>query len=388
MSVPVMMGATSSESGTAGLVPAPANNQYMCFLRGDGNWVRVEGANAELVTSTTDGIVPKFDNASGNIDNQASDWVLTSKNGTLGWFKLPMSAFASDWDSITGKPDTFTPSAHKHPTSQIDALTDYSKANSAEALVTTDTLNSALGKLEYKADTVYVWYKSVTGTDNDEIINKWEEIVDFIDSVKEGTDITDEFVTRKTTQTITGAKTFSAATSITNTLTAYDINPATTNTYSLGTSDLRWKDIYATNGNFSSTVSASGFLKANSSDDKVLLGGGGDKAISDFVLKTDEPITEISKNLTVTADWMDTGISGSDIPASGTYIVQVFVNAPDAVGYMYSMYFSGIMSWYKNSTNDDESDEIILHRAGTGYGKTIYLRTKMSIASAGTNLRL
>jgi hypothetical protein len=36
------------------------------------------------------------------------------------------------------------------------------------------------------------------GTDNDDVINKWSEIVNFIDSVKEGTDITDEFVTSKT----------------------------------------------------------------------------------------------------------------------------------------------------------------------------------------------
>lgn len=90
----------------------------------------------------------------------------------------------------------------------INKLTGYSKATSAADLAATDTLNVALGKLEYKADTVYDWYKSVTGTDNDDIINKWEEIVDFIDSVKEGTDITDEFVTRKTAQTITGEKTF------------------------------------------------------------------------------------------------------------------------------------------------------------------------------------
>jgi hypothetical protein len=65
-------------------------------------------------------------------------------------------------------------------------------------LTATDTLNTALGKLEYKADIAYDWYKSVTDTDTDEYINKWSEIVGFLDSVKEGTDILDEFVTRKT----------------------------------------------------------------------------------------------------------------------------------------------------------------------------------------------
>ena len=93
----------------------------------------------------------------------------------------------------------------------VNALTGYKIATVRGAIAATDSLNTALGKLEYKAylgETAYDWYKSVTGTDNDDIINKWEEIVDFIDSVKEGTDITDEFVTRKTNQTITGQKTF------------------------------------------------------------------------------------------------------------------------------------------------------------------------------------
>ena len=113
-----------------------------------------------------------------------------------------------DWSNLNNIPEEFTPTQHIHNTSEITALTSYSKASSASDLVTTDTLNAALGKLEYKADTAYTFYKSITGTDNDEIINKWEEIVDFVDSVKEGSDITDMFVTRETDQTITGVKTF------------------------------------------------------------------------------------------------------------------------------------------------------------------------------------
>lgn len=57
-------------------------------------------------------------------------------------------------------------------------------------------------------DTVYNWYTGITATDTDALVNKWGEIVDFLDSVAEGTDITDEFVTRKTDQEITGLKTF------------------------------------------------------------------------------------------------------------------------------------------------------------------------------------
>lgn len=129
-----------------------------------------------------------------------------------------------------------------------------------------------------------------------------------------------------------------------------------------------------------STITGSGFVKSGSSDSYVLLGGGGHKLVSDFMLKTDElsnNLTTITKSLNVTQAWMDTGITSTDLPANGTYIVQVQVNANDGTGNMYSCYSSGVMSWYKNGTNDTETDEIILHRSGHAYGKTIYLRTVM-----------
>lgn len=94
----------------------------------------------------------------------------------------------------------------------VNKLTNYTIANTIGSIAATDSLNTALGKLEFKTDFIY---NDLFGTDNDDVINKWHEIVDFIDSVKEGTDITDEFVTRKTDQTITGAKTFSTVVNIT-----------------------------------------------------------------------------------------------------------------------------------------------------------------------------
>lgn len=129
-----------------------------------------------------------------------------------------------------------------------------------------------------------------------------------------------------------------------------------------------------------STITGSGFVKSGSSDSYVLLGGGGHKLVSDFMLKTDElsnNLTTIKKSLNVTQAWMDTGITSTNLPANGTYIVQVQVNANDGTGNMYSCYSSGVMSWYKDGTNDTETDEIILHRSGHAYGKTIYLRTVM-----------
>lgn len=131
---------------------------------------------------------------------------------------------------------------------------------------------------------------------------------------------------------------------------------------------------------FTVNVTAAGYKKTNSSDSYVLLGGGGHKAVSDFMLKTEElsnNLTTITKSLNVTQAWMDTGITSTNLPANGTYIVQVQVSANDGTGYMYYCYNSGVMSWYRDITNDTDTDEIILHRSGHAYGKTIYLRTVM-----------
>lgn len=128
---------------------------------------------------------------------------------------------------------------------------------------------------------------------------------------------------------------------------------------------------------FTVNVTAAGYKKTNSSDSYVLLGGGGHKAVSDFMLKTEElsnNLTTITKSLNVTQAWMDTGITSTNLPANGTYIVQVQVSANDGTGNMYN---SGVMSWYRDGTNDTDTDEIILHRSGHAYGKTIYLRTVM-----------
>lgn len=131
---------------------------------------------------------------------------------------------------------------------------------------------------------------------------------------------------------------------------------------------------------FTVNVTAAGYKKTNSSDSYVLLGGGGHKAVSDFMLKTEElsnNLTTITKSLNVTQAWMDTGITSTNLPANGTYIVQVQVSANDGTGNMWHCYNSGVMSWYRDGTNDTETDEIILHRSGHAYGKTIYLRTVM-----------
>lgn len=59
---------------------------------------------------------------------------------------------AQTWTSITGKPSVYPPSQHNHPTSNINTLTGYRKPTTTSAIVTTDSLNTALGKLEFALD--------------------------------------------------------------------------------------------------------------------------------------------------------------------------------------------------------------------------------------------
>ena len=202
------------------------------------------------------------------------------------------------------------------------------------------------------------------------------------------------YVTLNTSQTITGTKTFGSNIQFNGTQSIHwnngtyqqrisitDDSIANTSVFNFqqstntGTS---WNNILQIYDN--GILHANGYYKNGSSDSYVLLGGGGHKLVSDFMLKTDElsnNLTTITKSLNVTQAWMDTGITSTNLPANGTYIVQVQVNANDSTGAMYNCYSSGVMSWYKDGTNDTETDEIILHRSGHAYRKTIYLRTVM-----------
>lgn len=206
------------------------NNTTYTFASGNGGFtVTPSGGTAQTVSigkpataGTADKLVCEaastnsfrhvwfsYDGEDGRLvyDN---DFTYNPATNVLNVGSITGSAGSVAWGNITGRPDSFTPSAHNHTTEQITSLSNYAKATSASDLATSDTLNYALGKLEYTARYAYDWVIGVTATDTDEYINKWSEIVGFLDSVKEGTDILDEFVTRKTTQTITGAKTFSS----------------------------------------------------------------------------------------------------------------------------------------------------------------------------------
>ena len=113
------------------------------------------------------------------------------------------------------------------------------------------------------------------------------------------------------------------------------------------------------------TISLGGILKGSASFD-----GSGNVTIS----ASANDITSITKSLKVTTDWMDTGISGTNL-ATGTYAVQMLVNDGENTS-QWNEHYSGMMSWYADSTNSTEADEILLHKAGHApNGRHTYLRT-------------
>jgi hypothetical protein len=94
-----------------------------------------------------------------------------------------------------------------------------------------------------------------------------------------------------------------------------------------------------------------------------------------------------SLNLSTTA-WFDTGINAADL-ASGSYMVQVYVDNADVDGGNYQEFYTGIMSWYGGNPNSAVTDEIVLHRAGyapnTG---VITLRTERVLLADTNDLML
>ncbi len=63
------------------------------------------------------------------------------------------SDFDGAYTSLAGIPSEFTPAAHTHASSDITSMAGYSKPSDASSIATSDTLNAAIGKLEYKIDT-------------------------------------------------------------------------------------------------------------------------------------------------------------------------------------------------------------------------------------------
>lgn len=193
--VPAMGAASSSTAGTAGLVPAPAKNQHNSFLRGDGTWVVPDNTTYSVMTGATASAAGK----SGLVPQPAKGDQGKFLSGAGTWTSLP-SLSITDSESGNAVTDvevsghgitlkrgtTFSVNGHKHSSEDITALTNYIKATTATAIASTDSLNSALGKLEYKADLGKTAYDIVNAAnDGDGTIENLTEILKVLEGIKD-----------------------------------------------------------------------------------------------------------------------------------------------------------------------------------------------------------
>lgn len=131
-----------------------------------------------------------------------------------GWFKLNAgyadSAGSVAWANVTGKPSSYTPSAHTHAwnslthssTTENQAILTNGKANgwklytlnisrwdnaanNAHSHVNKSVLDGITSALVNSWNTAYNFVSNITGTDTDKVINKWEEIVNFLAGISE-----------------------------------------------------------------------------------------------------------------------------------------------------------------------------------------------------------
>ena len=131
-----------------------------------------------------------------------------------GWFKLNAgyadSAGSVAWTNITGKPSSYTPSAHTHAwnslthssTTENQAILTNGKANgwklytlnisgwnnaanNAHSHSNKSVLDGITSGLVNNWNTAYTFVHTITGTDTDKVINKWDEIVNFLAGITE-----------------------------------------------------------------------------------------------------------------------------------------------------------------------------------------------------------
>ena len=131
-----------------------------------------------------------------------------------GWFKLNAgyadSAGSVSWANVTEKPSSYTPSAHTHAwnslthssTTENQAILTNGKANgwklqtlniarwdnaanNAHSHANKSVLDGITSALVNSWNTAYNLVSNITGTDTDKVINKWEEIVNFLAGITE-----------------------------------------------------------------------------------------------------------------------------------------------------------------------------------------------------------
>lgn len=205
--------------GSEGLVPIPSySTTNTRLLREDGQWVNVAGAETPddyLSTESTNSVENRV--IAEEFEKVFAQLILKAENVykiiNVGGINLVASGTNDVLEFVQGDGIQLLPSEINK------SITISTRAIGQQGIDISYNSGQLIAKV---ADTyfnrwneVFNWYTSVTEEDTDDYINKWQEIVDFLNNVQQGTNILDEFVTRKTNQTVTGLKTFQSNSSTT-----------------------------------------------------------------------------------------------------------------------------------------------------------------------------
>lgn len=136
------------------------------FLREDGTWNTPSYPTTLPASDTTDeysstGTTPVSGKAVAaaikTLDTVGENSIdagktIASWNETDGVINITTQDISITKSQITDFPTEMTPSAHTHDSSSIDAMISYKKADEVSPISTTDSLNTAIGKLEKALD--------------------------------------------------------------------------------------------------------------------------------------------------------------------------------------------------------------------------------------------
>ena len=199
---------TFADSGSWGTDKGPQGARGGLKWSGQSDYAKLyaeetAGDNLDLVIQFGD------DNSNGlsirNKSNIQTSYISASGVITTSTFKGNL-----DWSYITNKPSSYTPSAHTHAWNSLT----HSSTTANQAILTNGSANgwklytlniSAWDNAANKAhshsnksvldgitsthisnwNTAYTFVHTITGTDTDKVINKWDEIVNFLAGITE-----------------------------------------------------------------------------------------------------------------------------------------------------------------------------------------------------------
>ena len=199
---------TFADSGSWGTDKGPQGARGGLYWTGQSDYAKLYaeetvGDNLDLVIQFGD------DNSNGlsirNKANTQTSYISAGGVITTGTFKGNL-----DWSYITNKPSSYTPSAHTHAwnslthssTTENQAILTNGKANgwklytlnisrwdnaanNAHSHANKSVLDGITSALVNNWNVAYTFVNTITGTDTDKVINKWDEIVNFLAGITE-----------------------------------------------------------------------------------------------------------------------------------------------------------------------------------------------------------